>query len=298
MKKQLIVLASLALWYPGVLFGCAPQNQTQQGETQQGETQPLNAQQGDAQDETATLQFYANGEDFVRQGFVSKDGWNVSFDHVYTTLADVTAYQTEPAYNPDEGADLQAKAKTQASLDDVQVVDLAEGGEDADPILVGEVQNAPVGQYNAISFNLVEAPEGPAQGYAIVIDGTANKGGQNVDFTLKVPPEYEFLCGEYVGDVRKGILEPNDQADLEMTFHFDHIFGDADAPATDEINTGALGFQPLAALAKDGKLEADMAVLEQQLSPEDYQKLRNIIPSLGHVGEGHCRETKTTTALN
>ena len=24
----------------------------------------------------------ANGEDFVRQGFVSKDGWRISFDHV------------------------------------------------------------------------------------------------------------------------------------------------------------------------------------------------------------------------
>jgi len=37
---------------------------------------------------TGKLQFYANGEDFVRQGFVSKDGWSISFDHVYITLSD------------------------------------------------------------------------------------------------------------------------------------------------------------------------------------------------------------------
>ncbi|WP_353736712.1 hypothetical protein [Moorena sp. SIO2C4] len=28
------------------------------------------------------LQFRANGEDFVRQGFVSKDRWQISFDRV------------------------------------------------------------------------------------------------------------------------------------------------------------------------------------------------------------------------
>jgi len=29
---------------------------------------------------TGRLQVYANGEDFVRQGFVSKDGWSINFD--------------------------------------------------------------------------------------------------------------------------------------------------------------------------------------------------------------------------
>ena len=28
----------------------------------------------------ATLNLVANGEDFVRQGFVTKDGWTMSFD--------------------------------------------------------------------------------------------------------------------------------------------------------------------------------------------------------------------------
>jgi len=52
---------------------------------------------------TGRLQVYANGEDFVRQGFVSKDGWSINFDHVYITLADITAYQTEPPYDPHSG---------------------------------------------------------------------------------------------------------------------------------------------------------------------------------------------------
>jgi hypothetical protein len=95
-----------------------------------------------------------------------------------------------------------------------------------------------------------------------------------------------------VGDERKGILAAGEEADLEATFHFDHLFGDGEAPPDDDINTGALGFDPLAALASDGVLEADSDRLEADLDPADYAKLLEILPSLGHVGEGHCDETE------
>jgi hypothetical protein len=35
-------------------------------------------------------------------------------------------------------------------------------------------------------------------------------------------------------------------------------------------------------------LTIDMAELQSQLSAEDYQMLVDILPTLGHVGEGHC----------
>jgi hypothetical protein len=60
---------------------------------------------------------------------------------------------------------------------------------------------------------------------------------------------------------------------------------------SDDLNQGALGFQPLAVIAQAGKLEADMATLEKRLSAADFQKLQSILPSLGHVGEGHCQQT-------
>ena len=78
-------------------------------------------------------------------------------------------------------------------------------------------------------------------------------------------------------------------ADLEMTFHFDHIFGDADTPADDELNVGAPGFEPFAELAEGGKLDVDMAALKEKISAEDFGKLEAMLPTLGHVGEGHCR---------
>ena len=247
MRKPMLVLSIAVLFVAGIVFAsCAGGGGT-----------------------VGTLQFHANGEDFVRQGFVSKDGWSINFDHVYITLADVTAYQTEPPYDPHSGADVKANVKV--SLPKTYTVDLAKGGEDAPPILVGEVTNAAVGHYNAISWKMVKASSAPANGYSLVMIGTAEKAGQSVDFTINVEEECEYSCGEFVGDERKGIVQQGGVADIEMTFHFDHIFGDAETPLDDGLNLGALGFEPFADTAEGGKVDLDMAELH-----------------LGHVGEGHC----------
>ncbi|MEO0407944.1 MAG: DUF4382 domain-containing protein, partial [Cyanobacteria bacterium P01_A01_bin.135] len=117
-----------------------------------------------------------------------------------------------------------------------------------------------------------------------------SKDGESLPFTIQLDPEYSYTCGEFVGDTRKGILDPDGQAEVEATFHFDHVFGDGDAPADDPINTGAVGFGPFAELAEADGLEVDMATLEESLSPEDYSKLEEALLGLGHVGEGHCAE--------
>ena len=233
-----------------------------------------------------TLQFNANGEDFVRQGFVSKDGWQIDFEHVYITLTDITAYQSDPAYDPHHGSEVKASEKV--SLAGVHSIDLAEGDENADPILVGEVTDAPAGHYNAIQFKMATASSGSTAGNSLVIISSAEKDGQTVDFTVRIPTEYIYTCGEYVGDERKGILEEDGNADLEMTFHFDHIFGDAETPSDDDLNVGAPGFDMFAALAEGGSLDIDLAGLKTGLTPEDYKMLEDILLTLGHVGEGHC----------
>lgn len=231
---------------------------------------------------TGTLIFRANGGDLVRQGCVSKDGWSIQFDHVYVTLAGVTAYQTEPPYDPHSGDEIEADTKVE--LDRTFTVDLADGGPDAPPVQVVSVGNAPVGHYNAISWEMVPGESG----YPLVIEGTAEKDGETIDFTLQVENEYSYACGDYLGDERKGILTKDGQAELEMTFRFDHIFGDAEAPMDDVLNMGAPGFAPFAQAAKGGSVEMDMAEMEEALSAEDYQILVDALPMLGHVGEGYC----------
>ncbi|MEO0847818.1 MAG: DUF4382 domain-containing protein, partial [Cyanobacteria bacterium J06648_1] len=47
-----------------------------------------------------TLTLVANGEDFVRQGFVSKDGWQIDFAHLFVNIGEAIAYSTEPAFEP------------------------------------------------------------------------------------------------------------------------------------------------------------------------------------------------------
>jgi hypothetical protein len=286
--KQFVFIVLISLLNVAVLQGCEG-NQTQ-SEPPATNSQPTENTADKATDqESGTLQIRANGEDFIRKGFVSKDGWQINFDRVYVTLSDVTAYQSDPPFDPESGKTLEAKEKV--SLDQTQTVDLAQGDENAEPILVGEVK-APAGRYNALSWQMVPAQTGEASGYPLYLSGKATKEGKNVDFILKIKPEMAFTCGDFVGEQRKGILQAGSTSDLEATFHFDHLFGDAETAPDDELNQGALGFEPFATLAKDGKLEADTTMLKENLSEADYKKLMEILPSLGHVGEGHCQETK------
>ena len=103
MKKNFL-LASLTLLAPTLLIGCGSNSQ----ETTQTETPAETNTQAQGSGETGTLALVANGEDFVRQGFVTKDGWQIDFNHVYVTLDDVTAYQTDPPFDPDQSGELKA----------------------------------------------------------------------------------------------------------------------------------------------------------------------------------------------
>ena len=240
--------------------------------------------------ETGTLSLVANGEDFVRQGFVSKDGWKISFDHVYINLADVNAYQTESGFEPTKGEtidDIQHQAKV-VLLNNAQTVDLATGDVDAAPILVNQTDTA-TGFYDAMSWKITPAGEKSViPGQTMAMQGKARKNDREIVFNLSFNLPVEYVCGEYIGDRRKGIIEPGTSSELETTFHFDHLFGDYQTPADDTLNQEALGFQPLADLASTDKLNVDQTTLSNQLTPENYQKLTNAIIGLGHVGEGHC----------
>ncbi|MCB0191949.1 MAG: hypothetical protein KDJ65_08395 [Anaerolineae bacterium] len=242
-------------------------------------------------EESGTLQFTANGEDFIREGFTSKDGWAITFDQVLVHLTDITAYKTDPPFEPGENDFLPQAA---VSLPGGHIVDLVAGDESAAPIVVGETP-APTGQYNALSWNMVPAPEGEMIGYALQMVGKAEKDGESIDFTIGVERGYGNVCGEFVGDERKGIVQPGGTADVELTFHFDHIFGDGELPEDDGLNVDAPGFAPFAALADSGTLETDLTAMADSLPEDEYQMLVDILPSLGHTGEGHCEYEELST---
>ncbi|MEO1592921.1 MAG: DUF4382 domain-containing protein [Cyanobacteria bacterium J06632_22] len=228
-----------------------------------------------------TLELRANGEDFVREGFTSKDGWYITFDHVYAEVKDAIAYQTDPPFNPDTDVEISSQADVQ--LLDSARIDMAEGDDTAEPILVEQVQTAP-GRYNALSWKLT-AEDSPS----LVLIGTATRDGETLPFEIAMNPSLQFVCGDFVGEARKGLLKAGEVADVEATFHFDHLFGDVDLAADDVLNRGALGFDPFAALAQEGSVTVTPDRLENQLTDVEKNQLAYIYESLGHVGEGHCR---------
>ena len=128
----------------------------------------------------------------------------------------------------------------------------------------------------------------PASGNTIVLKGTANKDSQKIDFEIGLNSPIEYICGEYVGDERLGIVEASSPGKVEVTLHFDHIFGDQDTPPEDALNQDSLGFQPLADLAQNNNLELNNDTLFRQLSAKNYRRLTQAVVGLGHVGEGHC----------
>jgi hypothetical protein len=230
-----------------------------------------------------TLTIMANGEDFVTQGFVSKDGWELTFRHLYVTLENVEAYQTDPPFDPHSDDMIVAAASVR--IPGTFTVDLACGD---GPVILGEIADVLDGHYNAISWDLVPAGPGPSEGYSIFVDCQAEKGTQSYNVYIGIEQGYRYLGGEYVGDERKGFVEPGGAADLEITFHFDHIFGDASLTADDPLNVAAVGFEPFASLMGEGTVDVDLEILRNEPGEDFYENLQDLLTTLGHTGEGHC----------
>ncbi len=224
------------------------------------------------QSQTGSLTIVANGEDFVRDGFTTNDGWDIAFEHVYVNVGSITAYQTDP---PFDATSADMPEGTQVGITDGSLIDLKE------PTAI-MLNHVPVGHYNALVWSM--------DGDAIQMIGTAVKQERTVAFDITVDEAYSYRCGEYVGDERKGFVETDAPADIEMTFHFDHVFGDAGVAADETVNVNAFGFTPFAALAADDTLTTRTSDLQAQLGAEEYGRLMKTFTSLGHVGEGHCYE--------
>lgn len=234
-----------------------------------------------------TLSLVANGEDFVRKGFTTKDGWEIDFERVEVTLGEVTAYQVPGGFNPEEKSQIKSETSIQL-LPESKTINLAEGGESAEPIVVNK-SKVPEGFYNALSWKMLPKTEPAfADSHTILLEGIAIKADRELNFLLGFNQPLKYICGEFIGDTRKGMVKLGENTELEMTFHFDHIFGDRTLVPEDELNQNALGFQPLADLTTSDRLKLSQQDLSQKLSSEAYQKLQKAISGIGHVGEGHC----------
>ena len=230
---------------------------------------------------TDTIIFTANGEDFVRQGFTDKNGWKITFNYLYINITEPTAYMP----------DLSNKT---AVLPGIHLTDLAAGNENAEPLIIGRLKNIPYGNYQSLKFSIKRCDSGKYTDYSIIMIGTAERESEIVDFIIKLDEEMDFDGREgFVGNEIKGLLQKDNSTTVEMTFHFDHIFGDAEAGESDHINTGSVGFDYFYEFMKNGKVEVTQKVLK---NTEEYEKLIHSLWTLGHLGEGHCDVSNQSSA--
>ncbi len=216
-----------------------------------------------------SLTLFASGEDLATEGFnspkLTRDGWALEFTRILATFDHITAWQSDPPFMGD-GPEIAGAA---LSIPGPFTVDLV-NADDADRVALATVE-ATEGHYNALSWALVPATRGDAEGFSLIFEGVARKDGQEVAFTLRSTDAVMHACGEYMGDERKGFVTSGGAADLEITLHLDHLFGRADKGGDDEMNRDALGFDSFAA---GGTHDFSLVGLH-----------------VGHVGEGHCHDT-------
>lgn len=199
-----------------------------------------------------TLQFKAHGGELVAKGFVgsklTKDGWSLSFTHVFVTLADITAHRQKPvAAAGDQGEKSVLPAVHQAGP---YTIDLTTSGSAGLP--VGKPVTAPAGHYSAVSWRLAPAESGPAAGYSLFLIGRAEKGSRWHYFSFGSKDRLAYRCEEPADTStdRRVFLAPGDRTKLDITFHLDRLFGRADQDAATPLNQEAKGFGPLANVIK------------------------------------------------
>ena len=215
---------------------------------------------------SGSLTLYASAEDLATEGFtaprLTRDGWALEFTRITARFDQITAWQTDPPFM----ADGPRISGTPLPLDGPFTVELVAA--DADHRVALVTVEAPPGHYNALSWAMVADEATPA----LVLEGVARKDGTEVAFSLQTSEAIAHACGEYLGDTRKGFVTEGAGADLEITLHLDHLFGRADRAPDDPMNLAAPGFEPFAG----GGVQA--------FSLDGLH--------LGHVGEGHCHDTR------
>jgi len=229
--------------------------------------------------ERGNLRFVANGEGFVANGFSDRNGWKIAFTKVIVNLTDITVERRD--------------GKKTVSLPGVFITDL-KAGNDA-TVTVGEVKNVKATEYRRLKWSIKKMNSGEYNGFSIVLVGTAEKAGKKINFTIKLDEEITWDAKNgYSGEKVKGIVKKGQTGEVEMTFHWDHVFGDKTQAPTHHVNQGSVGFDYFVKFAKNNTVEITQAELKEK-GKDLYKKLINAIHNMGHSGEGHAAVVASTT---
>ncbi len=225
--------------------------------------------------------FTANGEDFIREGFTDKNGWEINFKYFYINISEPTAYMPD-----NEGQYIK--------LGGDYWIDFMDFNSETGLVYIDEITDVPAGNYQSLKFGIRKTSSGEYNGYSIVMQGEARKERETVPFIIMLDEELDFDGKEgYVGDEVKGLLLDGKSTAVEMNFHVDHIFGDIDADKDSHVNTESVGFD----FFNNFKIDNEVIVTQSEMKEQiDYEKLVNAVWTLGHLGEGHCEASNQSSA--
>lgn len=143
---------------------------------------------------TGTVEIYANGEDFIRESFLSKDGWTIAFEHFYVNLFGPTAIQ---------GTLAETQAAQGSSVSPQSTVQPAHAGHPHTGIVAGGAHVALLGDFLVDLHQTPLAGEGELRTRVGTITGVDASGNlavtgtyNTVNFNIK-PVEREG--GAYIG---------------------------------------------------------------------------------------------------
>lgn len=240
-----------------------------------------------------TLQVTIFGEDFIEDRIPSNDvadGWTIDFSRFLVAVSDLSV----------------GKAGATAALvsSETRVFDLTKPSNGLGHLVA--TRDVAGGIYDVLAFTIGPATTGAIAGnatqadvsamvtggYALLIEGTATKGGEAIDFAWG-----------FTGSTRYEPCETSAKVDggtgtTQITVHADHLFFDSLVSETPDIR-----FQIIADADSNGDDEVTLA----ELAAVDIRSLSNYqvgnrtsvtdmkafleaqVGTLGHVdGEGHC----------
>lgn len=222
--------------------------------------------------------FKANGEEFIRKGFIDKNNWHLTFTDVFVNLTNINAV---------------SESGKKIELHGNFWINLLDGSDDL--IEIAKVTNVNPGNYKDLQFS-VSPQNNKCPNCSMLIKGTATKDNKKVKFTIKINESILWDAPDgYVGKTIKGIVTNKKDGEEEISFHFDHLFGDVTASKDDHVNTNSVGFDYFMQYEKNNSIDISQDAL---IKDKEYEKLIKAIWSLGHSGEGHAKIIKTSTTFN
>ncbi len=208
--------------------------------------------------EEESVSVVIDDENFLKDSLISKDGWKLTFHHIYVKVSNVRA-----AKSPHLSEYTAHPENTITFIEVPKTIDL-------------------------ISQEISTLQSSLHKTDRVVINGLASKGNKTIEFTLRFNHDSNYIC-DRLSDVNNASISAGQQLEeIQTSLNFDRLFGNGNLPASASINQEAIGFQPLANLAHNHHLDLNETGLKNYLSAKYYKALPKSFSNVSEMAGNKC----------